>query len=340
MIGFSSSIFAADLNQNDLEVIRTLEARYGRKIEHLEPNASYPKHWSGVSIYRMKKGRVAELELYLGTFKYDIDIAYTKKGRLDLALISQLSGLNTLKIQDAILENGTSLIACDKLTHLELVSIEAKPLDFLKVLVQLESLRILDLENFDVSLLQNLPKLSVLRLIDVEELLNYPKQFPILRKLEILDLSLKKLGTLAPFSKLTELRRFTLNRMETPRKLNRCDLIQVDDLSPLQSLCKLETLHLSGMIIGNPSIEALKGLSRLKALSIDSQYVTHLPIWMADWNPGVDLFEAFQKCPLKSPPLSVIRKGREALKRFLADEQDVNDGPGRGRCTTVQQSGD
>ena len=325
VIRLSSPIFAADLNQHDLEVIRTLEARYGRKIEHLEPNAAYPKHWSGVSIYRMKEGRVTELELYLGTFETAIDIAYTKKGRLDLSLISQFSGLNTLKIQDAILENGTSLIACDKLTHLELVSVEAKPLEFLKVLGQLESLSIHDLENFDVSLLQNLPKLSVLRLIDVEELLHFPKEFPHLSKLKTLDLSLKKLGTLSPFAKLTELRRFTLNRMETPHRLTQSDLIQVDDLSPLKSLGKLETLHLSGMIFANPSIEALKGLSRLKTLHIDSRYVTHLPIWLADWNPGVDLFEAFQGCRLKSPPLSVINKGRKAMKAFLVDERDGND---------------
>jgi hypothetical protein len=111
-----------------------------------------------------------------------------------------------------------------------------------------------------------------------------------------------------------------LSPLKNARKLKKllCRNKDLTDISPLANLVNLKELDLSNTVVSG--ISELKDLTLLEKLNLSNTKITHLPEWIADWNPQLDLASVFDYCPLTDPPLRIVKKGRHALREYFKNK--------------------
>lgn len=96
----------------------------------------------------------------------------------------------------------------------------------------------------------------------------------------------------------------------------------IDDISQLKELKKIEKLYLMNNNISD--ISSIKGLNNLKTLNLVNNPIKELPEWITDFNMeilwNIDVRESyitFYNNPLKTPPVEIVRQGKEAIKNYF-----------------------
>jgi len=213
----------------------------------------------------------------------------------DLDIIKKIE--NELKIKFGKLEEikwdskGYTLNRNSKVTGLGLSGCEIKDLNRiispLKDLTDLTELNLSSNQLSDISPLKDLTNLTVLYL------------------------SYNQLSDISPLKDLTNLTELYLSSN------------QLSDISPLKDLTNLTVLDLRSNQLSD--ISPLKDLKKLNILDVRNNPIEELPAWITDFNMDFQLKEYgadegyvnFYDNPLKSPPVEIVRQGKEAVRNYF-----------------------
>jgi GTPase SAR1 family protein len=280
----------------DLDIIKQIEKELNIELKKSDiSNELYGKE------YRLdNKNRVIGLGLWeCGISNLDFLIAHLKKFKL-------LKKLNLSK------NEFTNINPLSELQQLSLLNLrdnfKLHDISSIKYLKNLEVLKFTNSQLTDVESLENLNKLKVLwleicgirdisaiqRLIGLEELILYDNP--------ITDISaLQKLTNLTSLSLTGKL---------------------ITDISALQKLTNLIDLEIINTSIKD--ISPLKELKKLKRLELKDNSIEELPSWITNFNMKIQ-WETYVKDgyinlynnPLKSPPIDVVKEGKEAVSNYF-----------------------
>jgi len=147
-----------------------------------------------------------------------------------------------------------------------------------------------------------------------------------------LDLSNNQFSDISPLKNLIHLTNLILNSNQlsdiSPLKvlinLTNLDLSlnELSNISSLKNLINLTNLDLSDNQFSD--ISPLKDLVNLNSLDLTNNPIEKLPSWITDFNMGIqwgnsvsDGYITFYENPLKSPPLEIVKQGKEAVENYF-----------------------
>lgn len=257
--------------------------------------------------------------------------------RIDTDILMHLSSLRCLEIWN---EFSSNLSYLNKLYKLESLIINDVDWYENQALILLEKLYIPDMMFFPLGLVQYLkyPNRSRVTMYwGIDPGLSFLKDLKNLRTLKwrtepmaSVNLSFLKnmtnlkelslgigMGTdIDPLINLKSLENLDLSWSHDFRNPNRQQLIDISPVGEMQGLQKLG--------IDCPYLEdisPLQKLERVRYLKMNTLNTTILPRWIVDWNPQVNLYEAFRNNPLTDPPVEVLKKGRGALREYFRNKE-------------------
>ena len=259
----------------------------------------------------------------------------------DLQPLSALSALQSLYCSDTTVSDLQPLSSLSALHSLDCTVTMVRDLQPLSALSALQSLYC---SHTQVSDLQPLSALSALQSLycgntKVSDL----QPLSALSALQSLDCKGTKVSDLQPLTALSALQSLncsftyvsdlqTLSSLSALQSLN-CSFTNVSDLQALSSLPALHSLYCSHTQVSD--LQPLSALSALQSLDCSDTKVSDLsPLWnlirqgMAISNEYFELGLRVDNCPLVTPPMSVTKKGREAVLRYFdAMDAEVNKTP-------------
>ncbi|MFA8434537.1 MAG: leucine-rich repeat domain-containing protein [Marinifilaceae bacterium] len=211
----------------------------------------------------------------------------------EISIVEKLKNLVILDLNDNQIKNISFLEKLTSLQSLDLNKNQINDISIVKKLISLETLKLSSNNIQDYTFLKELTKLKTLNLVgnnisDISFLENFSN-------LETLILNFNEITDISLLGKLTSLQTLELRGN------------QIQDISFLGNLTKLQTLDLFGNVIENISflIPLLK---------------TGLQITKNGWDKGIQIDDN----PIKTPPVNIVEKGREAILNWF--EQIEKDG--------------
>lgn len=306
----------------------------------------------GLKLYKDKTGKVSKIDLATVNRK-DWPKALKEGRTFDFEILSHFKDLEELDIRENQLKTLAFLKELKKLKRLNIKGNDLTDLSDLSPLKSLEELRASKNPLEDISGLNALPGLLLLELNEVSVLskggaLETVSQLRMLRQLNAVACGLDDISALASLNQLESLElgnnRITdMSALSGMSRLKHLSLRynEIRDLSPAAAMKELNYLDIEGNPLTDVSVlkrldslielnvngtgfhqlEALKDLKNLKSLVLGRTEITTLPAWVQDWMPQDDLTYIFSESPLKDPPLSVLRQGREALRNYFAQRR-------------------
>jgi len=250
----------------------------------------------------------------------------------DITPIKELNQLTLLNLSDNQLTDITPIKGLNQLTTLNLDNNQIKDIKPLEELQKLKNLTLHFNRITDLSPLKNLHELTDLSLTrnPITDISPLEK----LNQLNSLWLYETNIEDYTILNSLTQLRSLELGvnkivnipSLHQLKNLEELDLRnnQIADISPLKYLTTLKELNLSNNKIED--ISAIKDLKKLKKLQLRGNLITQLPKWITDFNMSIywnsDLFGDEQDItlfdnPLTNPPIEIVKKGKEAIKRYF-----------------------
>ncbi len=239
-------------------------------------------------------------------------------GICHISQFSDLTNLTVLKLKNNILRNISPLSALTNLTELDLSENQISDISPLSALTNLTYLNLSNNQISDISPLSALTNLTVLKLKD--NILYDISQLSALTNLTLLDLANNQILDISPLSALKNLTKLGL------------DSNKILDISPLSALTNLITLDLRY----NPMEE--------------------LPPWITIFNMRIqwqkyidDGYITFYNNPLKTPPIEIVRLGKEAVRNYFAQLKEQKEDylyeaklliigePGAGKTTLAKK---
>lgn len=266
-----------------------------------------------------------------------LDLRYNKIS--DISFLEKLPALRSLDLRSNQIWDIGILEKLPNLQSLDLSRNKISDIGILEKLTQLKYLHLNDNQISDIGMLEKLPHLQSLGLRS-----NQISDISILEKLphlKSLDLNDNQLSDLSFLEKLPSLKSLYLgyNRLSDIRILEKLPNLeylglssnQLSDISSLKKLSNLQYLYLQVNQINKIGI--LKNLKKLKTINLNDNHIKELPPWITDrsfdivyedgWNSGK---MTVHNNPLESPPIEIVKKGRDAIKKYFKDlEQQGKD---------------
>ncbi len=368
----------------DLQIIEHLEKAIGKKLRQLEQIAAgingYTiddnKNIIGLSLYGSQITDISALKelknltsLYLsGNQIVDISVLKELKNLTlldlsdsqiaDISDLKELKNLTQLDLSDNQIADISDLKELKRLTQLDLSSNKIADISALK---DSKSLTLLDLSSnkiTDISDLKDLKNLTLLSLIS-----NQITEISVLKELKNLTQLYLRNNKIADISDLKDLKRLTqlylsgnkiadISDLKDLKRLTQLYLRnnQIVDISVLNELKRLTQLDLwNNQIV---DISVLNELKNLTMLDLGNNQITQLPFEIVYRGIGIKwrdyLGIILENNPLESPPIEIVKKGREAVidyfKSLEGEKQALNevkvllvgDG-GAGKTSLVKQ---
>ncbi|KAF5435535.1 hypothetical protein C5S35_10775, partial [Candidatus Methanophagaceae archaeon] len=275
--------------------------------------------------------------------------------------ISVLKDLTNLTLLDLRNNNITDISVLKDLTNLTLLYLSFNNITDISVLKELTNLTLLDLsfnKITDISVLKDLTNLTQLHLssnkiTDISVL----KDLTNLTQLHLSSNKITDYSVLKELTNLTllDLRNNNITDISVLKDLTNLTLLslssnKITDISVLKDLTNLTLLSLSSNKITDISV--LKELTHLTFLYLRNNNITHLHSEIVDMGMDIrwegDSGIILEKNPLESPPIEIVKQGREAVidyfKSLEGGKQALNevkvllvgDG-GAGKTSLVKQ---
>ena len=249
----------------------------------------------------------------------------------DITPLKELQQLTELNLSYNQLTDITPLKELQQLTELNLSANQLTDISPLKELQQLTELDLFNNKLKDITPLKDLHQLIGLN-VGINQLTSI---FPLekLKHLKLLWLVKNNIRNPSVLSSLTQLERLSLGSNQISsisflKELKNLVILHLQDnllknISPLKNLTNLTELSLDNNKISD--ISAIKYLKGLRNLRLQKNPITNLPLWITDFNldidwrdyGGSDGFITFYENPLKSPPVEIIKQGKNAIKRYF-----------------------
>ncbi|MBN2315257.1 MAG: leucine-rich repeat domain-containing protein [Sedimentisphaerales bacterium] len=275
----------------DMDIIRRLEKKIGKKLERLEENGfSKANHAYFIDDY----GNITELIL-IGSFITNI------------SFLKRLRYLTKLNLSANLITNISFLKGLTNLTELNLGYNGLSDISPLQGLKNLSILSLYHNNTTDLSPLQGLKNLT--------ELYLWNNQLTDLSPLEGLT-NLTELNL--PTNNITD-----LSPLRDLKNLKNLDLAgnEITDLSPLQDLKNLKNLNLAWNEITD--ISPLRGPKNLTKLDLRTNRIKRFPpellefgmqvVWESASGKGINLCGN----PLESPPVEIVEQGMKAIREYF-----------------------
>lgn len=213
----------------------------------------------------------------------------------ELQVLSKFKGLKLLGLNGTQIKDGKFLEQLNSLQTLDITNTQIKDYKFLEKLLNLQSLWLIKNQIFQIDFLKNLTNLHTLRLYN-----NNIRDISVLKNLtnlEILDFGKNNITDISFLENLTKLSKLDL------------DGNTITTISHLRKLINLKYLNLSNNQVTDiqPLLVLLKnGLE----LSIEEDYISV---------PSTRNVILLRDNPIKTPPLEIIRQGREAVINWFEE---------------------
>jgi small GTP-binding protein len=269
------------LKESELKLIKELEKEIGVELEEISlDKIGLRRSKDGWSIFGASGFAIDQNGNVIGLNLHDMELKSVPLKVLKFKYLKKLS------FKDNRLEDISMIEKLTDLTSLTVLWNHASDISALQVLSQLTYLYLSANSLTDISVLQGLNQLTSL-------CLSYN--------------SLTDISVLQGLSQLTSL-----------------DLSgnQLTDISVLQRLSQLTSLDLSYNSLTDISV--LQGLSQLTSLGLRNNKISQLPETIVDLGMEIDVDKEYggqgillYGNPLESPPVEIIRKGKEAIRAYF-----------------------
>ncbi|OFX50247.1 MAG: hypothetical protein A2046_06960 [Bacteroidetes bacterium GWA2_30_7] len=304
---------------NDLEIIKQIEeildVKLEKKIEIGWVSKAYSLNQSGqvtgvgLNDCKIDNKKLKQLITSLKEFKSLIKLSLTDNKINDIFSLKELKNLINLDLTKNQISDISSLKELKSLTKLILLFNQINDISWLKGLKGLTYLYLSENQINDISSLKELKNLTNLDLS--ENQINDISSLNGLKSLTYLNLSGNKITDI---SWLKDLKSLT--------QLNLSDNL-IDDISWLKDLKSLTYLNLPVNQIND--ITSLKELKSLKELNLRNNPIEQLPEWITEFKMNIRWTNTYQLTglitffnnPLKSPPVEIVKQGKEAIKRHF-----------------------
>jgi Leucine-rich repeat (LRR) protein len=249
---------------------------------------------------------------------------------IDITALKDLHNLKSLDLSYNELNDVSILESLINISHLDLDSNNLSDVSFLKNLVNLESL---DLSSNQISDISSLTKLKNIKSLKLRS--NKLTNVSIIKdliNLESIDLSYNELEDINFLSGLNSLTSLQLDQslidLSAIQKLVGLNTLSLSnnnltDIDFIGDLINLKSLNLSNNNLTDISI--LKNLSNLNLLDLRTNKINVLPKVVCDFDMEL-IFTAesvktgemnFYDNPIKTPPLYLVQRGKEAIKKYF-----------------------
>ena len=310
------------LNGNEISDLRGLVGLVGLTELYLDSNE--------ISDLRSLEGLVGLKKLYL-----------VRNQISDLSGLAGLVGLTSLSLRNNQISDLNGLASLVGLTELDLNGNEISDLRSLAGLVGLTALSLSSNEISDLRGLAGLVGLTALYLSNNQ--ISDLRGLAGLVGLTKLDLDSNKIGDLRGLAGLVGLTTLSLNgnQISHLRGLEGLESLtslylngnEISDLSGLAGLVGLTRLYLRGNQISD--VRVLAGLEQLERVDLDNNQIRQIPKLLVERDMGWFYEKGFyglesginvNENPVVSPPVEVIKQGREAmLEWFAAEKKELNE---------------
>ena len=261
------------------------------------------------------------------------DLVISEMHNLDTQSLARLTQLAFLDLSTTMVRDISFLRSIKNLRYLNLGNNPLEDISPLKLLVQLENLSLMDTNLEDLSFISGLTNLIYLNvsfnpIADLTFLSN-------LTKVNVLGLEDTKASDISPIGQLKHLYSLFLGRnaisdISSIRGLSELEILRLDsnsivDISPLKRLSNLKELYLSNNQIAD--ITPLAYLKNLNNVDLTDNQVKVLPLSLLDLRLLIRLDShrtggmTLNNNPLSSPPLEIVRQGKEAIIKWLDEEK-------------------
>lgn len=278
----------------------------------------------------------------------------------DINSLKELNSLSILDLSENKIIDIKPLKELIKLSELDLSDNQIVDIEYINELKQLKRLVLNNNQVTDVTSLNELRKLTMLyllnnKIVDITPLKNLPhltdlnlgrnhisslnplKELKKLKTLWLIGNEIQDPSILCSFTQLEELSLGESHISSIPfiknlKNLKRLDIQDnyIKNISQLKNLKDLERLNLENNDIED--ISSLKDLKKLTELMLMHNPIIELPSWITDFNMDIewnkygyhDGFITFFENPLESPPIEIVKKGKNAIMRFF--EKIVEEG--------------
>jgi Leucine-rich repeat (LRR) protein len=249
------------------------------------------------------------------------DLTNLKLLNLSNNQITDISFLNDLKSLNSLYLSGnqiTDISFLKDLTNLNLLNLGSNQISDISFLKDLTNLNLLNLNTnkiSDISTLQELKQLEYLHLYSniIEDICPLKNLFELTR----LNLFDNKIKNITPLEGLINLNYLAINKN------------QINDISPLSKLNKLNELFLGHKGGNNISdISPLKELKQISRLELQNNPITNIHEWITDFDLEIQWkdygevgFITFYNNPLESPPVEIVKQGKERIKEWFKQQE-------------------
>ena len=328
----------------DLEILRKIEGRIGKKFEKVSEDEIIKKFdKEDYSYYSINKNdKITGLSIFNINYRnfYDLMISfknlqylYLSHNNLDLSVLTDFINLSYLSLRCNQLSNITPLKNLTNLNTLDISHNQIIDISALKDLTNLNSLNISHNNILiDITPLKNLTNLNTLdishnqlrNISPLKDLINLNTLYLTgnqireisslkdLTNLNILDLSSNQIIDISALKDLTNLNILDL-------KIN-----QITDISALKDLTNLTILNLRNNHVSD--ILPLKDLKKLELLNLKKNKIKKLQEWIIRFQKIYILEEHLHFLekglnldgnPIESPPIEIFKQGKDAIKNYF-----------------------
>ncbi|UCH98245.1 MAG: leucine-rich repeat domain-containing protein [Candidatus Aminicenantes bacterium] len=300
----------------DLEIIKELEIRIYRKLDHRYSMDENEKI-IGLELYRLE---ISDISL-LKDLKNLTHLDLTNNQISDISSLKDLKNLTHLDLHYNLISDISFLKDLKNLTYLDLHGNEISDISSLKDLKNLTHLYLNDNQISDISSLKDLKNLTYLdlhdnRISDISSL----KDLKNLIHLNLVYNQISDISSLKDLKNLTYLdlhdnRISDISSLKDLKNLIHLNLVynQISDISSIKHLENLTHLYLNDNQISD--ISPLKDLENLYHLVLTNNEITELPVEI--FNFKGNLLNIFGANPIEFPPMEIIKKGKEAVKAYF-----------------------
>jgi len=253
----------------------------------------------------------------------------------DFSVLQSLKNLKKLFLRSNNISDIKFLERLYKLQELELGLNNISDISALKGLKKLAALDISSNNTIsDISILEGLTKISTLNIGSNSQI----KDFSVVKKLHNLtnlDISSNEISDISLVESLKNLQKVNISNnkikdvapLQELKSMTTLDIShnEIEDVSQLQKNSKLDFLDISFNKVRD--ISTFGNLNELKHINISHNEISDISplrslirksnIAITFGNGGIDIFG----CPINTPPLEIIRRGREPILRYF-DEID------------------